>query len=317
MAKKDYYQVLNVAPNSSPEEIKKAFRKLALKYHPDKNPGNKQAESLFKEINEAYDVLSDPEKRQKYDQFGHSPFGFGGAASGFRNSSNASWSEDKQDSFQDMFQEAFGDLFRNRGARRNPFRSKGSDLRYTLHISLEEAAQGCEKTISFIRKTLGGEETAKLSVTVPSGISSGQRLKLKGEGDAAPIPNSEAGDLYVIVQIDPHPIFEVVNHDLLFDLPISFFDAALGTSVLIPTLTGTAELKIPPGTTSGKLFRLKGKGLSTMTGVDRGDLLVKVLVDVPEVLSAEQRKYMEQAKTTFNTTPMVKAFQSKLQKIRE
>ena len=338
MAKRDYYEVLGVARTASPDELKKAFRKLAMQYHPDKNPGDKKAEERFKEINEAYEVLSDQGKRQSYDQFGHmgpqagfrpgaNPFegfnrtggfdfgNFGGAGS----AGGAAGSG--PENFQDIFGDIFSDFFTARGkpgagpgGPRPASRGRGADLRYTLNISFEEAAAGTEKTISFIRQRGGKEEAAKLAITVPAGVKSGQRLKLRGEGDA-PAAGGTPGDLYVIINIQEHPLFKRVENDVHLDLPLSFVEAVNGTAVDIPTLTGKAMLKIPPGTPSGQIFRLKGKGFASVGGPGAGDMLVRVVIDVPRELTDEQRELLRRFAATLKPSPLIKAYHEKVDRI--
>ncbi len=330
MAKRDYYDVLGVTKAANADEIKKAYRKLAMKFHPDKNPNDKKAEEKFKEISEAYDILQDDEKRKAYDQFGHlgasggfrpegNPFeGFarsGGARSGgFNYNATGGGAE----SFQDVFGDIFGDIFQGRrsgaGAGPRPSRARGADLRYTLNVSFEEAATGTEKTISFIRQRSGGEESAKLSVTVPAGVKTGQRLKLRGEGDAGPGGGS-VGDLYVIVNVQEHSLFKRVENDVHLDLPLSFGDAVLGTTVQIPTLTGRASLKVPPGTPSGQTFRLKGKGFSAISGGGQGDMLVKVVIDVPRDLTSEQKEDLKKWLESTKPPPLVKAYQEMVERL--
>jgi molecular chaperone DnaJ len=337
MAKRDFYDVLGVSKQATADELKKAFRKLAMQLHPDKNPGDKKAEEKFKEVNEAYETLSDPEKRQVYDQFGHAgsqagfrpgqnPFegfrrggGFSGAgpygaAGGFGGQAG-------NENFQDIFGDIFSDFFAGRprpggpgAGARGPSRGRGADLRYTLNISFEEAAAGADKAIGFIRQRGGKEETAKLSVTVPAGVKSGQRLKLRGEGDASP-GGGTPGDLYVIVNIQEHSLFKRVENDVHLDLPVSFVDAVSGTNVEIPTLTGRASLKIPPGTPSGQIFRLKGKGFASVGGPGVGDMLVRIVIDVPRELSDEQRDLLKKLSSTLKSTPLVKAYQEKVDRI--
>lgn len=336
MAKRDYYEVLGVSRSASADELKKAFRKLAMQFHPDKNPGDKKSEEKFKEINEAYEILSDAQKRQAYDQFGHmgaqggfrpgsNPFeGFsrrqsGGPAGGFE---GFSYGAEGAENFQDIFGDIFSDFFTGRGGpkpggpsgARQSSKGRGADLRYTLNISFEEAAAGTEKTISFIRQRGGKEETAKLAITVPAGVKAGQRLKLRSEGDAPP-SGGAPGDLYVIINIQDHSLFKRVENDVHIDLPLTFFDAVFGTAVEIPTLTGKASLKIPPGTPAGQIFRLKGKGFAAVGSTGAGDMLVRVIIDVPRDLNDEQRELLKKFNQGLKPSPLIKAYQEKVDRI--
>ena len=338
--KRDYYEVLGVQRSASADELKKAFRKLAMQLHPDKNPGDKKAEEKFKEINEAYETLSEPEKRQMYDQFGHAgaqgfrpgaggPFGgFGGPGAGaggfggFGGGQGGPNPENMQDIFGDIFSDFFSGRTRGPGAGgaagagpRGQSRGRGADLRYTLGISFEEAATGTEKTISFIRQRNGKEETARLQVTVPAGVKPGQRLKLRSEGDAPAGGAGGTGDLYVIINIQDHSLFKRVDNDVHMDLPLGFVDAIAGTSIDIPTLTGKASLKIPPGTPSGQLFRLKGKGFASVNGPGAGDLLVRIVIDVPKELTDEQKELLKKFSASLKPSPLVKAYQEKVDRI--
>ncbi len=319
--KKDFYAVLGVSKSSTPEEIKKAYRKLAMKFHPDKNPGDKKAEEQFKEISEAYEVLSDPKKKEMYDQFGFAgaqyqnagaggPFGgFGGAGGGFGGGGNFGSGEDFQDVFGDMFGDIFGG--RSGGFQRNRRPSKGSDLRYTLNVSFEESATGTDKVISFLRSRGGRDESARLSVKVPAGVKQGQRLKLTGEGDAS-ISGGESGDLFVIIQVQDHELFSREEDDVLIDVPVPYTDAILGGEVEIPTLTGRVALKINPGTASGQILRLKGKGFPKSGGFGNGDMRVRILVDTPNNLSSRQRELLQELAKGSLETPLVKDFKSKV-----
>ncbi len=330
MAKKDFYSVLGVSRQASGDDLKKAFRKLAMKYHPDKNPGDKAAEDRFKEVNEAYDTLSDAKKRQIYDQFGFAgpqasgpggPFrggGFGGGfpgggAGGFDPRSGAG-----PEAFQDIFSDLFGEMFTGEpgsGAGKRGFRQeRGADLRYTLNVTLEEAATGCEKRISFVRHRGGKEDTAKLSITVPAGVKAGQRLKLRGEGDS-PTAQAKPGDLYVIVNFHEHILFKRKENDVLMELPISFAEALLGVSAEVPTLTGKASLNVPPGTHPGQIFRLKGKGFPNMGGYAPGDMLVKVVIDVPSALSEEERQTVEKLRKVAGTSTLVVEYKEKMKRL--
>lgn len=337
MAKKDYYSVLGVSRQASADDLKKAFRKLAMKYHPDKNPGDKAAEERFKEVNEAYDVLSDAKKRQMYDQFGHAgtgpgsgPFrggaggfeGFGGGGAGGFDPRNAG-----PEGFQDIFGDFFGEFFSGSAAGGEPgagprrgggFRQpeRGADLRYTLTITLEEAATGCEKRISFVRHRGGREDSAKLSITVPAGVKSGQRLKLRGEGDS-PAGNAKPGDLYVIIGFQDHILFKRKDNDVLMELPISFVDAMLGVSAEVPTLTGKASLNVPAGTHPGQIFRLKGKGFPDIGGYAPGDMLVKIVVDVPNGVSEDERQALEKLRKVSSGSPLINDFKEKMRRLMQ
>jgi molecular chaperone DnaJ len=335
VSKKDFYQVLGVGKSASGDEIKKAYRKLAMQYHPDKNPNNKKAEEKFKEATEAYEVLSDGDKRKSYDQFGHAgvdgnpfaggnPFGnsgFGGArARGFGGTAGGFGAG--ADPFQDIFGDVFGDMFgqtagrsaRGAGARGSAGSAmRGSDLKYTLTISLEDAAVGCERVISFVRQIGAKEENAKLSVSIPAGVKEGQRLKLSGEGDK---PSSGgAGDLYVVVSLQEHLLFRREESDVILDLPVSYTDAILGKNVEIPTLFGKAEIKIPPGTHSGQNFRLKSKGFPKLGSTGSGDMLVRVIVDTPSKTNLRQKELLEELQRYNEETPLVKSYNEKLQNV--
>lgn len=320
--------MLGVSRQATPDELKKAFRKLAMKYHPDKNPNDKAAEDRFKEVNEAYDILSDPKKKQMYDQFGHAAFQGGGPGPGshggpnpFRGFEGFQGFDPRQGGpdFQDMFSDFFGEFFSGenthpggrRGARQE---NRGADLRYTLNVTLEEAATGAEKRINFVRHRTGREDSAKLSITIPAGVKAGQRLKLRGEGDAPPA-GGKPGDLYVIVNFQDHPLFKRKDNDVLLELPISFVDALLGVQMEVPTLTGKAVLNIPAGTHPGQIFRLKGKGFPDIGGYAPGDMLIKIVVDVPNNITAEDREALEKLRKTSSNTPLVTEFRDKMKRL--
>lgn len=329
MPKKDYYSVLGVARGASADEIKKAYRKLAMKFHPDKNPNDKKAEEKFKEVGEAYEVLSDQKRRDMYDQFGFAganqgfagagagaggrgaggPEGFGnfGGFGGFQQGENP-------EQFQDLFGDLFGDVFGpgRQGGGKSRRAQKGADLRYTLNISFEESALGTEKQVHFMRQRADRDETAKLSVKVPAGVKQGQRLRLAGEGDSGP-NNGPAGDLFVIVNVQDHALFRREDDDILLELPVSYIDAILGTQAEIPTLTSKVSLKIPPGTHTGQSLRLKGKGFPKSGGFGTGDMLVRVLVDTPATLNTKQKDLLEELSKTNQEMPLVKAFNEKVQ----
>lgn len=320
MAKKDFYAVLGVSRTANADEIKKAYRKLAMKYHPDKNPGDKKAEETFKELSEAYEVLSDDKKRQMYDQFGfasgggpqgHPGGGFGGGAGpgGFHS----------QEDFQDIFGDIFGDVFGG-GARgggggfRQSRKQRGADLRYTLNVSFEESAVGCEKTISFVRQRNNRDDSAKLSVKVPAGVKQGQRLKLANEGDAGS-NGGPSGDLYVIINVQDHPLFRREDDDVLLDVPVSYVDAILGGEVEVPTLTGRVALKIHAGTHSGQTFRLKSKGFPKQGGFGAGDMRIRVLVDTPQNITSKQRELIQELAKSSEETPQVRDFKEKMSQL--
>lgn len=323
--------MLGVSRQATPDELKKAFRKMAMKFHPDKNPNDKTAEDRFKEVNEAYDILSDPKKKQMYDQFGHAAFQAGGPGPGahggpnpFRGFENFGGFDPRQGGqsgdFQDMFSDFFGEFFsgeqthpgaRSRGPRGE---NRGADLRYTLNVTLEEAATGAEKRINFVRHRNGREDSAKLSITIPAGVKAGQRLKLRGEGDAPP-GSGKPGDLYVIVNFQDHPLFKRKENDVLLELPISFVDALLGTQIEVPTLTGKAMLNVPAGTHPGQIFRLKGKGFPDIGGYAPGDMLIKIIVDVPNNITAEDREALEKLRKTSSNTPLVTEFRDKMKRL--
>lgn len=346
MSKRDYYDVLGVARNASEQEIKSAYRKLAFKYHPDRNPGSKEAEERFKEAAEAYAVLADSDKRHLYDRFGHA--GLGSAATGFDPTVFTGF-EDILGGLGDMF--GFGDIF-GAGRRRGP--QRGADLRYDLEISFDEAARGTETSIQIPRQELcetchgsgsapGSKPSAcpqchgrgqirtqqgpfmltrtcgycrgagsvitrpcpacrgagrmekerKLTVRIPAGIATGQRLRLSGEGEAGPA-GGPAGDLYVVVHVQEHPFFQRDGNDLHCEIPVNFPTLALGQDITIPTLDGKETITIPEGTHSGSVFRLRGRGMPDVGGRGRGDLLVTVKVVTPAKLTKEQKKLLQQ-----------------------
>lgn len=341
MSKRDYYEVLGVSRDASETDIKKAYRRLAMKYHPDRNPDDDSAADRFKEISEAYEALSDAQKRAAYDRFGHDAMdgqgGFGGAGAS---------------AFSDVFSDIFGDIFGGGGGGRRS--QRGADLQYNLEVDLEQAVRGdnvsirvptlvpcdvCDgsgaaagsapstcpdcggagqirvsqgfftlqqtcprcrgagKVITNPCRSCGGravkEETRHLSVKVPAGVDTGDRIRLSGEGEASP-GGGPAGDLYVQIMVREHPIFRREGRHLYCDVPINFPDAVLGAELEVPTLDGRVKLKIPPETQSGKLFRLRGKGVRPVRGGPQGDLLCRVVVETPVNLSSEQKALLEQ-----------------------
>lgn len=363
--KRDYYEVLGVDRQADAQALKSAYRKVALQFHPDRNPGNKEAEEKFKEASEAYEVLSDPEKRAKYDRFGHAaPGGFGGyGAQGFQG-------VNINDIFGDLFGEFFGGQRGQRGGR-----MRGSDLRYNLEISFEEAAFGAEVKLNLPRPkpcgpcdgtgskskqlrscpTCGGsgelrftqgffavsrpcnqcmgsgqavgdpcrecggrgkvESNAELSVKIPAGVDNGTRVRLAGEGEPGE-QGAGPGDLYVVIHVKEHPIFVREDYEVLCEVPLSFTQAALGTQLDVPTLDGKVKMKVPAGTQTGKLFRLRGKGVPHLHGGGRGDQHVRVIVETPTELNDKQRELLEKFAELSGekTNPQSKSF---FDKVRE
>ncbi len=291
---KDYYQVLGLKKGASNEEIKKAYRKLAVKYHPDKNPGDKEAEEKFKEINEAYAVLSDPQKKAQYDQFGSTDFHRRFSQEDiFRGFDVGDIFKDLGFGTEDIFSRIFGGGSFQQGARFRTAKRRGEDFAMELHVSFREAVQGAEKRVAFLRD--GNRE--ELSVKVPAGISDGARLRIagkggKGTGEGAP------GDLYLTVKIGADPVFTREDDDVIVERNINFSEAAMGTSLAVPTLEGEKRIKIPAGIQPGTKIRLKGFGVPHMGKNTRGDLYVKIGVKVPEQLTEAQKKLLKELAET-------------------
>lgn len=342
MPKRDYYEVLGVAKNTSEAELKKSFKRLAMKLHPDRNPDDSNAEEKFKEAKEAYEVLADARKRAAYDQFGHAGVDQAGGAGGFGGAGA---------SFSDVFGDVFGDIFGGGGRGGNRV-YRGADLRYNLDLTLEEAVRGttvkirvpalsaCETcggsgakpgTRPSTCPTCGGhgqvrmqqgffslqqtcprchgtgtlitdpctachghgrvEEHKTLSVKVPSGVDSGDRIRLAGEGEVGE-SGGPSGDLYVHINVRAHSLFTRQDNDLYCEVPISFITASLGGELEVPTLAGRVKLKVPHETQTGKLFRLRGKGVKSVRGTSIGDLLCRVIVETPVNLSAQQKELL-------------------------
>ncbi|MBL8165700.1 MAG: J domain-containing protein [Anaerolineae bacterium] len=292
MASKDYYKILGVKRDANEKEIKQAFRKLAKKYHPDTNPDNPNAETRFKELNEAYEVLSDAEKRKNYDRFGTATPNMGGNANGGYYNPNYGQTVDMGESpFGDIFESLFGGLGGRggRGGRTQTTtgfgRVPGEDIEQTVSISLREAYNGTTRLIS------KGERRVK--VNIPAGATTGTRVRLAGEGELGS-GGAAPGDLYLIVEVEPDSQFERQGNDLQVDVKLDMFTAILGGEAQVPTLERPVKLRIPPGTQSGRRFRLAGKGMPVMKkSGEYGDLYARILVMVPENLTDEQRTMFE------------------------
>lgn len=345
MSKRDYYEVLGVERNVSEADLKKAFKRLAMKHHPDRNPDDDEAVEKFKEAREAFDVLSDAQKRAAYDQFGHAGVDPGMGGSGFHGGSA---------NFSDVFGDIFGDVFGGGGGRGGHRAQRGADLRYNLELSLEDAVKGTTVKIrvptSVMCSTCGGsgakkgsspdtcstcggagqvrmqqgffslqqtcpqcrgtgqiikdpcgtcrgegktQETKTLSVKVPPGVDDGDRIRLSGEGEAGE-RGAPSGDLYVQVNVKEHPLFHREDSNLYCEVPISFVTAALGGTLEVPTLDGRVNLKVPAETQSGKLFKLRGKGVKSVRGGPVGDLLCRVLVETPVNLNSKQKEMLRE-----------------------
>ena len=365
MSKRDYYEVLGVARSGTPDDLKKAYRKLALRFHPDRGSDDPAAEEKFKEASEAYAVLSDESKRRQYDQFGHQAVGGPGGFQGdFGN-------------VGDIFNDLFGDLFGSVGGRRGGRGQRGADLRYTHTLDLEDVLTGEEATLelprmlrcekcsgsgakpgtqpercgrcggtgqtvfqqglfrisrpcdacrgegSLLRNPCTGcrgtgrsEGKKTLKVRIPAGVEDGMRLRVAGEGEAG-LAGGPAGDLYVVMAVNQHPLFTREGPDLSCEVPVLFTQAALGAEIDVPTLEGRVKLKIPEGTQSGKTFRLRGKGMPSVNSAARGDLHVHIFVEVPSRLNARQRALLEQFATESGVegAPVTKGFVDKLRDI--
>lgn len=292
--KRDYYEVLGVSKNASDDEIKKAYRKLAIKYHPDKNPGDKEAEAKFKEINEAHDVLSDKQKRARYDQFGHA--GVGGAGGGFGGFSGNPFGQAGGFNYNGqtfnfdfgnggIFDDIIGNIFGFGGARRP---RRGADMQTSVTITFEEAIFGTTKSVS-----LNGES---LKIKIPAGIDDGMSIRLRGKGGPAPEGATEPGDLYVRIRVKPHKSLTREGAIILSEQTIDMVDAALGCEIEVETVDGPITMKVPAGTQSGTPFKLSGHGVPFRNDGDRGPHIVTVLVETPKNLSKKQKELLEEFK---------------------
>ena len=282
--KRDYYEILGVDRNVSAPDLKKAFKRLAIKYHPDKNPGNSEAENKFKEAAEAYEVLSDQAKRQTYDQFGHQGVNSNFGQSGFQN-------VDINDIFSnifggdEIFGDIFGDIFGRAGSRRPP---RGRNIQMAFEMSLEEAVYGKDVEIRL------PNSNKKVSVNIPAGVDTGNKIRLSGEGEASQY-GGEHGDLFIVVQVQKHDFLEREGNHLYCEVPIRVDQAILGAEIEIPTLSKKVLLKIPPETQTGKIFKLRDLGAGSLRGKTTGDLFVRVVVETPSKLSSKQKTAIESA----------------------
>ena len=292
MAKRDYYEVLGVPKNASDDEIKKAYRKLAVKYHPDKNPGDKEAEAKFKEINEAHDVLSDKQKRARYDQFGHAGVGGASGGGGYGGFSGNPFGGFGGQSFNFDFgggglDDILGSLF-GFGAAGSRRPRRGADYQTSVTLTFEEAIFGTTKSV-----TVDG---ASLKVKIPAGIDDGMSIRLRGKGGPAPEGGSEAGDLYVKVRVKPHKSLTREGAIILSEEKIDMVDAALGCEIDVETVDGKITMKVPAGTQSGTPFKLSGHGVPFRADGDRGPHIVTVIVETPKNLSKKQKELLTEFK---------------------
>jgi DnaJ-class molecular chaperone len=296
MASTDYYKILGVEKNAPPEEIKKAFRKLAVKYHPDRNPNDKAAEDRFKEINEAYAVLSDPKKKEEYDTYGssgfHKQYSQEDIFRGF-DFSNV-YKDMGAGGGEDIFSRLFGGSF-GRGGGRGGFRAgpkRGGDLEMEVEIGFRDAVQGAEKLVGFRRN--GQRE--ELKIKIPAGVDNGSKIRLTGKGSQGEGGGPD-GDLFLTMRVLPDQVFTRDGGDLFVDRTIPFSAACLGTSLDVPTLEGDKRIKVPAGMQPGTKIRLKGCGIKPLGSNAKGDLYVKISVHVPETLNADQKKLVEEMAT--------------------
>ena len=298
MSKRDFYEVLGVAKTASEKEIKKAYKKLAMKFHPDKNPDDPTAADKFKEVKAAYEILMDKEKRTAYDQFGHDAFenpGMGGGRGGQQGFGQQAGYGD----FEDMFGGAFGDMFSNArggrggfGGRHSTRPQKGEDLQYTMEIDLEDAISGASRVIDLPVFEGSTQTNKKLNIKIPAGIEEGGRIRLSGKGHPG-INGGPQGDVYIQMNIRPHPRYTREGNNLLCKATTDFVTAALGGKVEVNTLGGAISLKIPEGTQTGRKFRLKGKGVTDRKG-NTGDLIVQLIIETPLNLSDRQKELLNE-----------------------
>ena len=364
--KHDYYEVLGVSRSADAEEIKKAYRKAALAHHPDRNPGDKKAEDKFKEATEAYQVLSDPQKRQVYNQYGHEGLSGQGMGGGFASAG-----------FEDVFEGIFENFFGGGTGQSSSRAARGSDLQHDLEISFEEAVFGAEKSLSLRREETCGNcrgegakpgtfkktcstcdgsgkiltssgffsvsrpcnrcggagvfiehpcgschgngrvvADRKIQIKIPAGVDSGLRLRMNGEGEAG-FRGGPRGDLYIDIHVEPHEFFHREGNNILCEVPVSFVQAALGSEIAVPTLGGSHTLKIPAGTQTGKVFKLKGKGITSLRGDGIGDEEIKIVVETPAHLSEKQKELLKEfaALSGEKANPLSSSFMQKAKKM--
>ncbi|WP_318400378.1 DnaJ C-terminal domain-containing protein [Photobacterium leiognathi] len=301
MSKRDFYEVLGVAKTASEKEIKKAYKKLAMKFHPDKNPDDPTAADKFKEVKAAYEILTDKEKRTAYDQFGHAAFdnpGMGGGHHGGGHQGfNGGFGGGNYADFEDIFGGAFGDMFSNARGGRGGFGSrhstrpqKGEDLQYTMEIDLEDAINGASRVIDLPVFEGNTQVNKKLNIKIPAGIEDGGRIRLSGKGHPG-INGGAQGDVYIQMNIRPHPRYTREGNNLHCKATTDFVTAALGGKIEVNTLGGAISLKIPEGTQNGRKFRLKGKGVTDRKG-NTGDLIVQLHIETPQNLSDRQKELL-------------------------
>jgi len=307
---KDYYKILGVSKTSTKDEIKKAYRKLARKYHPDHNPDDKTAEEKFKEVQEANEVLSDDDKRKAYDMFGSAEFRPGGRTTWRRAGEQQggyeySYSSSDFPGFEDIFKDIFGfgggvrqgrsrgdsfrDIFSNT-AREAP--RKGRDLEYQIEIDFDTAIRGGVRDISISRQRNGQVTTEKLSVKIPAGVDNGSKIRIQGKGEST--ARGTKGDLYLRIKVKPHSLFKRKNDDIYVEVPVSIYEAALGENIDVPTIDGTAKVSIPKGVQSGTKLRLKGKGVPNLKTKRRGDQYVEVKIVMPDKIDEKERKKFQE-----------------------
>lgn len=299
-AGKDYYEVLGVGRKADEKEIKRAYRRLARKYHPDVNPGDKAAEERFKDISEAYEVLSDKDRRAKYDQFGHLGPGWERAGEqgfgGFGGPQAGQWQQAPPGfdvgGFGDLFENLFGGLGGARTGQRGgmQFRARGQDVEYEVELTLEEAYAGTTRQIAL---TMPDGSVNRLEVKIPAGVAAGSRIRMAGQGGPG-MGGGAAGDLFLVVRLRPHPRFERRGDDLYVEVPVTFAEAALGARIEVPTLQGPVTMTVPPGSSSGQLLRLAGMGMPKVRGGGKGDEYVRLRIVVPRNLTDEERRLVEQ-----------------------